>query len=170
MRKLGWLVLTAAISIGLTACDRPVETERSGDVTTEKAKAEVLAFYSSAKAVVGAGNWRSRTFWGPCELSGSNGLVQWSLAAQLIVTLPEDPKAYGQEISRRWSELGLNPEAGPDTAPSESSYFVSDPPRMTGVRADGGLTQISLSPDVVFFRAQSKCVPGRLADLESPQG
>lgn len=169
MRKGAWLALMAVISIALTACVSS-DAERGDGMTTEEAKTEVVALYSSAKAVIATGDWKPRTFWGPCALNGGDGLVQWSLAAQVFVDLPEEPHVYGQEISERWSDLGLDPEAGPDATPSESSYLVSDPPKMTGVRADGGLTQISISPNVVFFRAQSRCVPGRLADLQAPQG
>lgn len=170
MRKGAWLALMAVVSIALTACGSSGDAEEGNGMTTEEAKAEVLALYSSAKAVIAAGDWKPRTFWAPCGQGDGDGLVQWSLAAQVFVTLSKEPRVYGERISEQWSELGLNPEAGPDAAPSESSYLVSDPPKMTGVRADGGLTQISISPDVIFFQAQSRCVPGRLADLEAPQG
>ena len=170
MRKGAWLALVAVVSIVLTACVSPGDAEEENGMTTEEAKAEVLALYSSAKAVIATGDWKPRTFWGPCELGEEDGLVQWSLAAQVFVALSEEPDVYGEQISKQWSDLGLNPEAGPDAVPSNSSYLVSDPPKMSGVRADGGLTQISISPEVVFFRAQSRCVPGRLADLEAPQG
>ena len=108
--------------------------------------------------------------WGPCQLDGHPDEVQWTFSAQRFVELPLTPNSYGQQIAAAWTSRGLDPFAGEDDGSTRGSYLVSDPPPLSGIRSDGGFTQISLDPRSALFRANSVCVPGRLEDMDPPQG
>lgn len=170
MRKFGKSAVFVFLALTLSACGATPQVNGGDTMSPDEAKAEVNALFASAEEIIGTGGWAPRTFWGPCEVPGREDEVQWTFAAQKFVSLAGETRDYGDRVAAQWTERGLSPAAGPDSLPTEASYLVSDPPSLEGLRDDGGFTQLSISPDVVLFRAKSRCVPGRVADLESPQG
>lgn len=163
-----FLSLVAVCAVLLSACSATPEIDKSEIMTPEEAKSQVSGLLTRAQSIVGAGEWAETRSWGPCPLAGREGEVQWTLGAQLFVSLTGEPRGYAAQVADEWRNLGLSPTVSSDTSPSANTYIVSDPAAMTGTRPDGSFTQISISPNVIFFRGNSVCVRGRLEDLEAP--
>lgn len=156
--------------MSVSAC-AAVPPSRGGEqVTPDEVKETVLGYYADVRAALGDDAWNEMSSWGTCQLDGHRDDVQWTFAAQRFIELPMAPKSYGEQIAAAWTDRGLEPSAGEDDGSTEGSYLVSDPPLLAGSRSDGGFTQISIDPHSALFRATSACIPGRLADMDPPQG
>ena len=156
--------------VPLGACAATPSKLEIQQMSPDEAKQRVLEYYADVLGALGADQWTEMNSWGPCQLDGRSDEVQWTFSAQRFAQLAEPPGLVGDSIASDWRERGLNPSAASNHAPTDDVFLVSDPPSLSGLRADGGFTQISLDPRSALFRAKSACVPGRLEDMDPPEG
>lgn len=170
MNRPAVVSVLALVLVSVSACAVSSPSNGAEKVTPGEAKETVLGYYADVRDALGSDAWSEMSSWGTCQMDDHRDEVQWTFSAQRFIELPSTPKSYGEQVAAAWKQRGLEPSAGEDEGSFGGSYLVSDPPPLSGVRSDGGFTQISIDPRSALFRATSACIPGRLADMDPPQG
>ncbi len=137
-------------------------------MTPEDVKAQIMDLYHASATALASDGWEVEGSWLDCSPSSADLRVRWNLAASRSAPLPGSPSDLASRAQKAWQERGHDVRVERDTNLTPPRWILSDPPYLTGTRADGSYYTLDVSESAVYFRADSACVPGDILRLNAP--